>query len=348
MHARRDKDEETDAPPVYAIAFGTEREMTMDTYVGIDVSKRHLDVALLPGDVTFRVANDAAGWATIVTRVRAGGTPACLVVEATNTYHVGLTLALAEADLPAAVMNPQRTAAFKSWTGRRAKTDRHDARALAAFAQQQRPAPTPVPSATVRILKELLACRDGLPQTLVATKNRLQTATDVTRAVHERLLAALETERTQLETEIAAQIAADAVLAGRRALLLTVPGIGPVLSATLAAGLPELGLLEARPLAALAGLAPHPRDSGGTRGQRWCVGGRRHIATALYQMAVTAVRCDPIMGAHYRQLRARRPPKVALVAVARRMLGILNAMIRDGLTWQQTKVGQGQFLAEAA
>jgi len=236
----------------------------MDRFVGIDVGKTHLDIALLPEATTFRVANDAPGWATLITRL--GSAPTGLVVEATSTYHVGVVLALTEAGMPTAVVNPQRTAAFKTWAGRHAKTDRADARALAAFAAQQRPAPTPVPSATVRALRELDTCRTGLVRMRIETKNRLETATAVTRACHAGVLAAIEAQRVALEQQMAALVAADAALSGRLALLRSAPGIGAVIGTTLVTGLPELGLLDGKALAALAGVAPHPRDSGATRG----------------------------------------------------------------------------------
>lgn len=318
----------------------------MERFVGIDVGKQHLDMALLPDNTTVRVANDAGGWATLVARI--GTAPTGIVVEATSTYHVGLVLALAAAGMPAAVMNPQRTAAFKTWAARHAKTDRHDARALAAFAQQQRPAPTPVPSQTVRALRELDTSRSGLVRTRIEHKNRLETATDVTRRFHEGVLAEVEAQRVALERQMAELVARDAALSGRLLRLRTVPGIGAVIGTTLVTGLPELGLVDAKALAALAGVAPYPRDSGATHGQRHCIGGRRHIAQALYQMAMTAVRWDPAMAAHYRQLRQRRPHKVAIVAVARRMLGLLNVMIRDDLDWQELDVVQAATVPAAA
>lgn len=317
-------------------------------FVGIDVAKAHLDVVALPDDVVFQVDNDAAGWEALLERLGADdGT--CVVVEATGHYHVGMTLALAEAGMPAAVVNPERTHAFAKSEGRRAKTDRHDARLLALFGQQKQPAPSAVLSETARNLRDKVACRDDLVKMLVAEKNRVQTAFDpLVVAIHEETIADLEQKLARLDAAIAAEIATDADLAERRRLLQTTPGIGATISAALATGLPELGIFSKQEIASLVGIAPHPRDSGTTSKPRAIVGGRRQVRKALYQMALTASRHEPTIRTHYQQLCRRCSPKVALIACARRMLGILTVMLRDGLTWEQTRVGQGKFLPPSA
>jgi len=316
-------------------------------FVGIDVSKAHLDVALLPADSTFRVANDDDGWADLIARI-AGEAPPCVVLEATGSYHVGVTLALAEAGMPAAVMNPEQTHAFIRSEGQRTKTDRTDARLLARFGQQKQPFPSPVLTQNARDLKELVACRDDFTKLLTMEKNRLHVATDRTRTHHQAVVDYLTAERQAVDREIAALIAADAALTERHRIVRSAPGIGVVLGPVVLAGLAELGQDGAKNLASLAGVAPHTRQSGAMRGRSAIGGGRVTIRKALYQMAVTAVNHDPAMKAHCRQLRLRMPYKVAIIACARRMLGILNAMVREGLTWQQTMVGQGQFLPKEA
>lgn len=193
-----------------------------------------------------------------------------------------------------------------------------------------------------------MACRDDFVQMLVQEKNRLGTATEVTASRHRRTIAYFQEQLREVEREITSLIATDAELAERRRLLATTPGVGSAISAVLVAGLPELGSFDKKAIASLAGIAPHPRDSGTRQGRRAIVGGRRHICKALSQMAVTAIRCNPTIRAHDQQLRARRPHKVALIACARRMLGILTVMLRDGLTWHETKVGQGLFLPPSA
>lgn len=184
---------------------------------------------------------------------------------------------------------------------------------------------------------------------LVMEKNRRQVAmTDWVAADIDAAIAALGARIAAVETRMTEVIDADAALAERRARVQTTPGVGAAISAVLVAGLPELGAFDAKAIAALAGIAPHPRDSGVMEGPRTIGGGRPQVRKALYQMAVTAVRCDPVMRAHYQQLRVRRPFKVAIIACARRMLGILTMMVRDGLAWQETRVGQGQFLPPSA
>lgn len=314
--------------------------------VGIDVAKTWLDVVVLPNEDHLRIANDATGWETLTARLPA---EACIVLEATGRYHLGVWLALEAAGLAVAVINPGRTHAFARSEPGRAKTDRHDAHLLARFAQQKQPVPTPAPSPTVRRLGALVRCREDLVQQRVQVLNRLETATE-TRviATHQTVLAVLDEQVAELEQAITELIATDGELAERRRLLQTTPGVGPVISAELVAGLPELGSYDAPSIASLAGVAPHPRDSGQRTGHRSIAGGRPHIRTALYQMAFSAVRWDPAMQAHYQQLCRRCPRKVALIACARRMLGILTVMLREGLTWQDTRVGQGHYLPQEA
>lgn len=315
-------------------------------FVGIDVSKATLEVAILPDDATFRVRNDATGWAALIARLPKHG-QVTVVLEATGAYHCGVAAALATAGWPPAVLNPQRSHAFIVSEGVRAKTDRSDARLLARFAQQKQPPPSPMLTETARQLKDLVACRDDLTKLRTMEQNRLHVASGATAPVHQAVLDTLSEQLRVLDQRIAELLAADPELAARTQILQSVPGIGPVLSAVLLAGLPELGSLGAKPIAALAGVAPHPRDSGARQGVRMIRGGRPTICKALYQVAVTAVRWDPVLRAHYQQLRVRRPHKVALIACARRVLGIMTMMLRDGLLWEQTRVGQGAFLPPA-
>jgi transposase len=316
-------------------------------FVGIDVSKAHLDVALLPDATTFRVANDPDGGAELIARI-ASNTPPTVVLEATGSYHVGITLALAAAGMPPAVMNPEQTHAFIQSEGQRTKTDRIDARLLARFGQQKRPSPSPVLTQNARDLRELVACRDDFTKLLTMEKNRLHVVTDRTRSHHQAVIDHLVAERRTVEREIAALIAADAALTERLRIVRSRPGIGVVLGPVVLAGLGELGQDGAKGLASLAGVAPHIQQSGTRKAHGAIRGGRGTIRKALYQMAVTAVTRNPVMKAHFRQLRRRLPYKAAIIACARRMLGILNAMVREGLTWKETKVGQGQFLPDPA
>ena len=315
--------------------------------VGIDVSKAHLDIALLPDDTTFRVSNDAEGWAVLIDRIAAPVAPT-IVLEATGSYHVGLILALAEAGMPPAVMNPEQTHAFIRSEGQRTKTDRTDARLLARFGQQKQPIASPVLTQNARDLKELVACRDDFTKLLTMEKNRLHVATERTRDRHQSVIDHLTAERKAVDREIAQLIAADDALARRNAIVRSMPGAGPVLGPILLAGLAELGQPDPKALASLAGVAPHTQQSGKRKGYAVIQGGRTTIRKALYQIAKTAARCDPVMRAHLAQLRLRMAYTPAVIACARRMLGILNAMVRDGITWQQTRVGQKHFLPDPA
>ena len=265
-------------------------------WVGIDVSKATLDVAILPDEVTFQLTNDATGWEQLVTRGELA-TVQGIVLEATGSYHLGVTLALAGADHPPAVINPQRTHAFMVSEGMRSKTDRGDARLLARFGQQKQPAPTPVLSENARILRDLVGCRDDLTKHLVMEKNRRGIASAHVRDVHDTMIAFLIQQIAEVDQRIAALIAADAELTARAAVLRSAPGLGPVLSAVLLARLAELGQRDPKTLASLAGVAPHARDSGTRRGARTIGGGRPAVCKALFQMAQTAVRSNAVMRA---------------------------------------------------
>lgn len=314
--------------------------------VGIDVSKAWLDGVVLPAGTAWRVPNSPAGWRQVIA-TSAGTPPPLIVLEATGPYHQGVTVALDAAGLTPAVINPLKIRRFVQSQGHRAKTDTADARTLAQYGQQLQPRPRPLPPAATRDLQALVSRRVALTGHLVMEKNRLQMATIAPiKASAERMIALITTERGLIEAEIARRTASDRALQQRTTLLRSAPGIGVVLAPTLVAGVPELGQRTAKELAALVGLAPYARDSGAHQGQRYIVGGRAALRRALYQAATTSVRCNPVLRAHYQQLIARgKAHKVALIACARRLLGILNAMVRDDLTWDQTQVGQGQFLA---
>lgn len=315
-------------------------------WFGIDVSKAHLDLARssIPG--TQRVANTPAGWRRVVADVGRTGQP-MVVLEATGPYHRDLVLALHAEGIPTAVINPAHLRYFARSQGRRAKTDPVDAQLIACYGAQTQPAPTPVPSATERRLADLVSRRHDITQDRVREQNRRQTTTDPgILASIERHLAMLAAELTTLDRTIAAVTAADARTATRTALLRSAPGIGPVIAATLVAGLPELGSASPKQLAALVGVAPFARESGTQQWARTIAGGRSHVRTALYQAVVSATRTNSVLRDLRQRLIARgKPYKVAMIATLRRFLGILNAMLRDGLTWDQTNVGQGRCLA---
>jgi transposase len=311
--------------------------------VGIDVGKFAVAVALRPAGTTFTVANTALGHTQLLRRL--GADPAAIVLEATGRYHRAVHAALVTAQFPAAVINPSRLHGFRVSEGVQAKTDGLDAELLARFAEQKRPAPTPLPSAARVQLADAVRYRDFLVTQKQAFANRRQEMPAPLRRRHDQVIRTLDRQIAETEEELLRIIAGDPELARQAALLRSVPGINWLTAATLLALLPELGQVSAKAIAALAGVAPRDDQSGTRTGKKHLCGGRARLRQALYMMALTTTRRDPVMKDHYDQLQARgKPKKVALCACARRTLGILNAMVREGLTWQQTEVGQGHFL----
>jgi transposase len=302
--------------------------------VGIDVAKATLDVAALPGGAAWSVANDAAGLGALVARVQALA-PTLVVLEATGGYERALVVALATAGLPLVIANPRQVRAFARAVGQLAKTDRLDAGVLARFGQQVQPTPRPLPDATVQVLDALLARRRQLLEMLTAEKNRLGIAPPALhRSLHQHIRW-LERQLAALDDDLDGQIQASPVWRAKDNLLQSVPGVGPVLSRTLLGKLPELGTLSRRQIAALVGVAPLARDSGTWRGRRHVGGGRAPVRTALYMAAVTAAFHNPVLRPFYQRLRAAgKPAKVAFVAIARRLLTILNAMVRSNTAWR--------------
>jgi len=315
----------------------------MDTtalFVGIDVAKAHLDVALGPAGATSRHPNDEAGIAAILALL-AGSPPALIVLEATGTLEVPLVAALAAAGLPVAVVNPLQARRFAQSIGRTAKTDALDARVLALFAERVRPEVRPLPDAAARDLADLLARRRQLVAMRTAEKNRLGTAAAAAvRADLEAHIAYLSRQVEEMDRRLAEAVRESPAWRERDELLRGIPGIGPVASRTLLAELPELGTLDRRKIAALVGLAPMNRDSGTLRGRRMIVGGRAAVRSALYMAALTAVRHNPALKAFYgRLVAAGKAKKVALAAAAHKLLTIADAILRSKRPWDPAKAG---------
>jgi transposase len=305
------------------------------TFIGIDVAKEHLDVHVRPTHEAWRVPNDDAGLATLATRLHALR-PLVVVLEASGGYEGPLTATLASAGLPVAVVNPRQIRAYARAVGQLAKTDRLDARVIALFAEAVRPAARPVPDEQARALGELIARRRQLVDMLVAEQNRRALVRDRRLQRHvDAHIAWLEEALRRLDHDLTTLIRATPVWREADDLLRSVPGIGPVTACTLIADLPELGRLDRRRIAALAGLAPFARDSGVFRGRRMITGGRPHIRRVLYMATLSAIRFNPaIREFHQRLVTARRPGKVAVTAAMRKLLTILNAMLRDRRPWQ--------------
>jgi transposase len=304
------------------------------TFVGIDVSRDHLDVAFRPSGEAGRFPNTEAGVAALVARLRADG-PGLIVMESTGGLERRAAVALAEAGLPARIIDPARARGFAVSLGQHAKTDAIDARVLAHFAEAVRPEARRPPEAEARELQALLDRRSQLVGMRTAERNRLHQAP--TAAVRRGLadhVAYLDARVAEVEREIGSRIEAHEGWGPRDAVLRSIPGVGEQTSRALLGHLPELGALTGKRIAALAGLAPRARDSGATRGPRSIFGGRKEVRTSLYMAALSASRYNPALRAMYRRLRAAgKKAKVALVAVARKLLTIANAMIRDMKPW---------------
>lgn len=307
--------------------------MAESSTAGIDVSKDHLDVAIRPGG-RFRVANDPAGVADLATRLKAAG-PALVVLEATGGYEAAALAALLAAGVPAAVVNPRRVRQFASGIGQHAKTDPIDAAVLAHFAAVAGPPPAAPLDADRAELAALLDRRRQLISMRVAEGNRLRPGLPA--AVREGVeahVAWLDGQVKAIDKEVTAAVRRTPAWRDKDRLLRSIKGVGPVVSHTLLADLPELGTLPPGKLAALAGLAPFAADSGRRRGERHIRGGRREVRRALYMAALAVARVPGPLRDFARRLKAKgKASKVTLIAVARKLLVIANAVIRDGRAW---------------
>ena len=304
-------------------------------YIGIDVAKDRLDVHVRPTGEAFALARDAAGREALGERV-AKLKPALVVLEATGGFEVTVAAALAAARLPLAVVNPRQIRDFARATGRLAKTDALDAAAIAHFAAAVKPEARPLPDAAAQALGELVARRRQLIEMMVAERHRARQLTQrrLVKGV-ERHLAMLQKELSALEQDLDDAVRGSPAWRDSEDLLTSVPGIGNTTARTLIADLPELGTLDRKQIAALVGVAPFNRDSGKRRGKRAIWGGRAGVRAALYMAALAATRFNPAIAAFHQRLRAAgKPPKVALVACMRKLLIILNAMLRDRRPWQ--------------
>jgi transposase len=302
---------------------------------GIDVSKTHLDVAARPGD-PFRVGNDPDGIADLVARLRRLA-PALVVLEATGGYEAETLAALLAAGIPAAVVNPRQVRQFAAGVGRHAKTDPIDAAVLAHFAAVVGPPPAAPADPARADLAALLDRRRQLLGMRVAEGNRVRPGLPVT--VREGIaahLAWLGEQIAALDAAVAAAVRRTPAWRERDRLLRSIKGVGPVVSRTLLADLPELGALPPAKLVALAGLAPFAADSGRKRGERHIRGGRREVRRALYMGALAVARVPGPLRDFAQRLKGKgKPSKVALIAVARKLLRIANAVIRDGRAWEE-------------
>ena len=305
----------------------------LDLYLGIDVARDHLDVAVHPTGTAWRVANTPTGHATLRQRVQ-GQPYRRLVLEASGGYEQAVADVLAAAGLPVVVVNPRQVRDFARARGILAKTDTLDAQVLAHFAATVQPRVRPRPDAATQHLSDLVTRRRQLRDMRTAEQQRRRQAPAAIRADIDALLAVLKRRLARLEAQIVRAVQATPTLRTRAAWLRSIPGIGPVAAATLLAEVPELGTLNRKQVAALVGVAPFNRDSGAWRGRRCVWGGRAAVRAVLYMATLTACRLHPGLRAFYqRLLAAGKPPKVALTACLRKLIVLCNALCKQQAPW---------------
>jgi transposase len=304
-------------------------------FVGVDVSKQCLDAAVLPQGESFRVDNNQAGIDELVKRLKEVR-PCLVVLEATGGLEMSLAGALTESGVPVVVVNPRQVRDFARAIGRLAKTDRIDAFVLAQFGQAVRPEVRPMKDEDAQELASLMVRRRQLVVMRTTEKNRIAGMPKRVRKEIKDHLAWLDKRITGVDKDLGDLIKDSPLWRDKEKLLKSVPGIGSTVARSLIAFLPELGSLSRRQTAALAGVAPLNRDSGKYSGPRRCWGGRASVRTPLYMAALTAIRCNPVIRAFYLRLKeAGKKPKVAITACMRKLLTIVNAMLRDNTSWQQ-------------
>lgn len=308
--------------------------MDATVVVGIDVSKQSLDVHVLPSGEAFAVRRDGEGIAALAGRLMPLG-PARVAVEATGGFETVVAAGLAGAGLPVVVVNPAQVRAFADALGKRAKTDPIDAAVIARFVLATRPEVRPLPDEATQLLADLVARRRQIVAMIGAERQRETRAPARIRRSIARLVRALEKELADLDREIDDQVRGTPAWRDKEDLLASVPGVGPTIARTLIAELPELGTLDRRQVAALVGLAPWTRQSGTWRGRSFIGGGRATVRAALFMGAMVAARHNPVLKAFRDRLVAAGKPKlVALIATARKLVTILNALVRDHTPWR--------------
>lgn len=307
----------------------------MGSYVGIDVSKDRLDVHVLPQNEAFCVERNGKGLAELIERLMPLA-PSLIAIEATGGFETTAAAALAASGLPLAVINPAQVRHYAQALGRRAKTDPIDAVVIARFAADVRPEPRELPDEVTRLLSDLVARRRQIVDMIAAERQREKRA--VLKRLRQsiaRLIKALEKELNEIDAEIDDAVRGSPVWRAKEELLASVPGVGSIVARTLLADLPELGTLNPKRIASLAGLAPYTRQSGNWKGKSMIGGGRKTVRRVLFMAALVASRHNPVLKTFRDKLVAAGKPKmVAIVAVARNLLVILNAILRDQKPWQ--------------
>jgi len=304
-----------------------------EIFVGIDISKKVMDVAVHPLDEFFSLDNNKSGIKELLKRL-GRLKPSLVLLESTGGLEVPAAVELSKAGLPATIINPRQVRDFAKASGRLAKTDSLDAKVLAQFAEAIRPDIRPLKDDETRELNDLITRRDQLVGMLVSEKNRLACVTrKAAKSIREHITW-LEKRVKDIDSQIGKMIKTNAEWKGKSGILRSTPGVGPLLAAALLGYLPELGTLNRKEIAVLAGLAPFNRDSGGRSGKRRIWGGRSRVRKILYMATLTATRCNPVIRAFYQRLTdAGKGHKVAITACMRKLLVILNAMVKNKTEW---------------
>lgn len=301
-------------------------------YVGIDISKDSLDMAIHDSEKQWHFANSEAGIQKIC-KLMANLNPTLVVCEATGGYEMPLCIHMGETGIPVALINPRQIRDFAKATGKLAKTDRLDARAIAHFAAAIHPKPQVI--AENQDIKDIVTRRSQLVQMVIAEKNRLRSARKNTKMRIQAHIEWLEAELDEIDRGLRKQIKENPDLKEKDKILQSIPGVGPVVSGTMIAGLPELGKLDRKKIAALTGVAPLNRDSGTMRGKRTIWGGRSKVRTMLYIGTLVAIRYNPIIKTFYQRLfEAGKSKKTAIIACMHKLLNIINVMIRNRSLWR--------------
>ena len=309
----------------------------VSVFVGIDVSKASLDVAVRPSGARWQVENNEAGILTLQKKL-SELKPTLIVLEATGGYEMAMVAALASEGLPLAVINPRQARDFAKSLGRLAKTDKIDAQVLAHFAEAIQPEARTLPDEQTLQLQAWVVRRRQLIDMLVMEKNRLSVTHKHLRAGVQEHIDWLDKQLSDIDDHLRRTLRDSPVWREQDDLLRSVPGVGPVLSVTLLAELPELGQLDRKKIAALVGVAPYNCDSGQMHGKRAIWGGRAAVRSVLYMAALSAKRFNPVIRIFYdRLIAAGKPAKVALTACMRKLLTILNSMMRSKTHWQPQK-----------
>lgn len=305
-----------------------------ENYFGVDVSKSTLDVGSTQGQPVKHFTNDEKGITNLIAYLHCVK-PSMVLMEATGGLEKLLAAALVEAILPVVVVNPRQVRDFARAKGKLAKTDAIDAVILAEFARDIHPEKRTLPDKQTDAIKALMARRRQVVSMLSAENSRLLSATEEVRPLVISHIAWLKDQMKEIDKELDDKIQGSPVWREKESLLRSVPGVGPVLSITLMSSLPELGKLNRKQIASLVGIAPFNRDSGGFRGSRTISGGRRPVRSALYMATVAATRFNPVIRTRYEHLVSLgKAKKLAIVACMRKLLVILNAILRDHLAWQ--------------